>query len=271
MRLGHRLDTRQPLRDPIRQMGVFDADAAFLESVPRREIGGMPILHRNVALREHVVGRRMVGAVLDRPPQIGERLERVAILEEHRPVVAERIRRLRVDLHRRLVEAQRRRVIALVRHQVAQEDERVHVLRIKIERSDEVVLRAAEVAAHQLRLREIAPRLRVLRLRDRPSPHRLQHLQIFFLRHGLLRFTLIFVLLIVQKAIETEQASDQRALNALLRGPVAAGRPRVRNCRAAAQRSPPPMNPRRIRVLLVIVVNHFDLRNYYIVSSFSMS
>ena len=120
--------------------------------------------------------------------QIGERLELVAVLEKHRPVVAERNRRLRVELHGLLVEAQSRCVVVLVRHPVAQQDQRIHILRIEIERRDEVVLRALQIAAHQLRLREIAPRLRVLRLCDHPLPHRLQNLHVFFLRHKFLRF-----------------------------------------------------------------------------------
>jgi hypothetical protein len=40
------------------------------------------------------------------------------------------------------------------------------------------------------------PRLRILRLRNRPLPHRLQHLCVFFLRHSLLRFKLTSILFV---------------------------------------------------------------------------
>ena len=80
-----------------------------------------------------------------------------------------------------------------------------------------------------------------------------------FLRHGFLRFKSIFVLIVIEEAIEAEKPTDQRALDAFLRGLVAARRPRVRHSRTTAQRAAPPMKLRRIFFLLVIVTDHFDL------------
>ena len=80
-----------------------------------------------------------------------------------------------------------------------------------------------------------------------------------FLRHGFLRFKSIFVLVVIEEAVEAEKPTDQRALDAFLRGLVAARRPRVRYSRTTAQRATPLMKLRRIFFLLVIVTDHFSL------------
>ena len=69
----------------------------------------------------------------------------------------------------------------------------------------------------------------------------------------------ICVLVVIEEAVETEQTADQLALDAFLRGLVAARCPRVRHSRTTAQRAAPAMKLRRTFFLLVIFTNHFDL------------
>ena len=85
---------------------------------------------------------------------------------------------------------------------------------------------------------------------------------VFFLRHSSLRFKSIFVLVVIEEAVETEQTTDQRALDAFLRGLVAARRPRVRHSRTTAQRAAPPMKLRRVFFLIWLMATFRDTDLY---------